>query len=110
VLLGETIATVTGVSGALETNPANNVAFVDVEPPPQAVIVSAASSKCKNKDLGRLAVLLQMDCKSPLNKVDTWAGTLAAVAAAGLGNAALATIVFYTVEVVAVAAENGYLL
>jgi uncharacterized repeat protein (TIGR01451 family) len=105
LLTALSVARVTG--NVADWNPDNNVAQIMFDPSVPIVVnlVAANPSKCQNKDLGHLAAMFQIDCSSPVNKVVTWGATLAALAAGGIGNATLAAITYYTIYLVALAAD-----
>jgi hypothetical protein len=99
-------ASITGESGVWDPETSDKFAFLIVEKPWQQIQVLIQTPTCKNKNLGHLGALLGVDCKSPINEVINLGTALAAVASAGIGNATLALIVYYTVQVVAVCIED----
>jgi hypothetical protein len=53
---------------------------------------------------------MQIDCNSSVSKVATWSSELAALAAGGIGDATLAAIVFWGIQLAAIAAESAPLV
>jgi len=102
------VARITSLGGNVwDINEGDNTAMVLFDPNPLTFTVTLADhSTCHNQDFGKFGALLQIDCDSPVSQVTTWATSLASVATAGIGNGVLAAIAYYSIEVVAIAAEN----